>query len=134
MIRKCFNNIKTTNGNKGFTLIEMLIGMTIFSIGILALGAMQIAAVNGNASARRQTEAVSWAADRAETLLAMPYDDITTPDEPVTQGIYEIMWTVTEIDLDGNAGNDAKSVQVNVTWNDRGGTKSSNLIFIKTAS
>ena len=46
---------------KGFTLIEVLIGMVIFSVGILAVAALQVSSTKGNSSARRITEATALA-------------------------------------------------------------------------
>ena len=59
--------------NKGFSLIEILIAVSIFSIGILAVATMQIAAINGNKVARKNTKAVTWSSDRADRLLSLPY-------------------------------------------------------------
>lgn len=59
----------------GFTLIEVLIAIAIFSVGLMAVGAMQISSVRGNAIARGVTEKVSLAGDRMEKLLSLPYDD-----------------------------------------------------------
>jgi type IV pilus modification protein PilV len=60
---------------QGFTLIEVLIAMAIFAIGILAVGSMQISAINTNALARNSTTVVTMAKDRAEQLMALPYND-----------------------------------------------------------
>ena len=60
---------------RGFTLIEVLIAMAIFAIGILAVTTMQMRSINQNASARMQTEATNLAADWMEQLMALPYDD-----------------------------------------------------------
>lgn len=62
------------NGN-GFTLIEVLIAMAIFSIGILAVGAMQLSSTNGSTSARIFTESSVWTQDNVEMLMQLPYDD-----------------------------------------------------------
>jgi prepilin-type N-terminal cleavage/methylation domain-containing protein len=62
-------------GNSGFTLIEILIAMAIFSIGILAVGNMQLGSTNGNTSSRIRTEASIWAQDRVETLMLLSYFD-----------------------------------------------------------
>jgi len=35
-------------GKKGFTLIEMLVGLVLLAIGLLAIAGMQIRSVNGN--------------------------------------------------------------------------------------
>ena len=58
--------------NKGFSLIEVIIAVSIFSIGILAVATMQIAAINGNKVARKNTKAVTWSGDRADRLLSLP--------------------------------------------------------------
>ena len=61
--------------NHGYTLIEVLIAMAIFAIGILAIFSMQITATGSNALARGLTENYTAAMDKVEELLALPYDD-----------------------------------------------------------
>lgn len=58
---------------EGFTLIEIMIAMTIFSIGILGVAAMQIHAIGGNASSSGLTVASTVAQDRIENLLTLNY-------------------------------------------------------------
>lgn len=80
---------------QGFTIIEALIGIAIFSIGLLAIGTLTISSINGNATARRVTESSSWATDRIERLMAVDYEDLESSPAPVTQGSYSISWDVT---------------------------------------
>jgi prepilin-type N-terminal cleavage/methylation domain-containing protein len=61
--------------NHGYTLIEVLIAMAIFAIGILAIFSMQITSTGSNALARGLTENYTAAMDKVEELLALPYDD-----------------------------------------------------------
>lgn len=101
--------------SQGLTLIEVLIALAIFSIGILAVGSLQIKAVNENASARMQTEATAYAVDRLERLLALPYDDpnldeLNNPHQ-VIEGSYTIVWNVT----DDIPINDTKTINLSVT-------------------
>ena len=72
-IHKTGQNGKSTD--HGFTLIEVMIAMAIFSIGILGVAAMQTASVKGNASARGVTDIATWAADRVEKIAVLPYGD-----------------------------------------------------------
>jgi len=58
----------------GFTLIEVLMAMAVFSIGFLALAAMQITATNGNTQARGLMDAVSVLEDHMEYLKNLPND------------------------------------------------------------
>ncbi len=60
----------------GFTLIEVLIAITIFSIGILAAITMQTTAISGNAKSRYILDAVNLAAGRVEILLDTDYSKI----------------------------------------------------------
>ena len=116
-------NPKTTN-TQGFTLIEVMIAMAIFAIGILAVTGMQIRSINQNASARMQTEATALAADWMEQLLSFTYEDpdLDEGDHLTTVGAYRVAWTVDE-DLDmptikhivvtvTNANTNAKTVQL----------------------
>ena len=109
---------------KGFTLIEVLIVIAIFSIGILAVAAMQMTSTRGNASARRITEATAHAESQMENLMQQSYyhadlDPVGNPHAS-TQGPYTINWNVTEIDLDADGTNESKAVDVTVNWSYRG--------------
>lgn len=74
-LKKPHKDIKLKN-DSGFTLIEVLIAMGIFAIGFLAVGLMQINALNTTNSARRITEAMALAENQAEIFRALPfYDD-----------------------------------------------------------
>ena len=55
----------------GFTLIEVLLALAIFSIGLLAIAGMQTSSVNKNTSARMSTMAVEYGADYMERLLGL---------------------------------------------------------------
>jgi type IV pilus modification protein PilV len=87
-------------GAIGFTLIEVLIAMAIFAIGILAVTSMQMHSINQNASARMQTEATTLAVDWMERLLSLPYEDAWLDEAlspyQIQSGSYTIECTITE--------------------------------------
>ncbi|MCW5213639.1 prepilin-type N-terminal cleavage/methylation domain-containing protein [Desulfobulbus sp. TB] len=66
---------KITECENGFTLIETMVAMAIFTIGILGLFGMQTSAIKGNLSANSITTGTTWAADRVEYLLGLSYSD-----------------------------------------------------------
>lgn len=70
----------------GFSLIEVLIALTVFSIGILAVASMQTTATGGNAKARYISEASGWAADRMELLMNLDYNDPLLADAGTNLG------------------------------------------------
>ncbi len=119
----------------GFTLLEILIAISIFSIGMLAVASMQISGIHGNATANVLTKAGAWGEDKVEELIARPYDhaDLSGGPPPgvthptVTEGRYNISWTVT----DDAPINNIKTVVITVTWQDRGLNKNLVLNYYK---
>ena len=86
---------------KGFALIEVLMAMVIFTVGILALAGLQITTINGNAAARMQTEATAICARIVERLRSLPFDheDLLPTVHPHTLPAsgsrpYAVNWTV----------------------------------------
>jgi len=87
------------SGEKGFTLIEVLIAIAIFSIGMLAIGALQIGAMQGATTARTNTELTAFAEDRMEWMTRESYDDLDDLDnvtELFYDGRFSVSWDVEE--------------------------------------
>ena len=104
--------------NSGFTLIEILIAIAIFAIGILAVSAMQISSVKGNAIARGVTEKASLAADRMEKLLALPYDDplLSAGEHSVDVGSFTQANDGIDNDNDGQIDESGESGFISISW------------------
>lgn len=99
------SEIKTTD--KGFSLIEVLIAIAIFSMGILAVASLQTLALTQTRSSRITTECLTLATLQAEELKARPFYlvEFTTHHPDLIAGNhnrfdddnnprYEIRWTV----------------------------------------
>jgi len=73
----CANNINNhyVKDNAGFTILEVLAALAIFSLGILAVMALQSSSIRGNARARGVTDISVYAADRIEKLMTLPFND-----------------------------------------------------------
>lgn len=56
-------------GQRGFTIVEVMITIVIFSIGILGAMSMQTRAVTTNAASRKSTLAIEYASDTMELLM-----------------------------------------------------------------
>lgn len=123
MNRKNATKIKKRSKEGGFTLLEIIVAISILTVGILAVASMQIASIRGNAFARGTSEGTSWAVDKIEKLVVLPYDnaDLDAGSHgPVNQGRYRIEWSVTEDTIIANT----KTITVTVEWEDHGVTKS----------
>jgi type IV pilus assembly protein PilV len=117
----------------GFTLLEVMIAVTVLTVGLLAVAGMQTAAIRGNDNAHRVTEGTTWAQDRLELLVALPYNDArltvgTGKADPVQSA--PVGYTITYDVAAGPIAN-TKLITVISTRIDRGVTKARRLSCIK---
>lgn len=105
----------TLKKEDGYTLIEVLIAITIFAVGLLAVAGMQTSAIRMNSTAGKLTNLSTWGMDKIEELLAYPYshpllDSAGNPHQEVL-GDYTISWTI----IDNNPVSNTKNIKVTVT-------------------
>ena len=99
----------------GFTLIEVLIALTIFAVGLLAVASMQTSAIRMNSTAGKLTHLSTWGTDKIEELSALSYSDSLldsagNPHQELLED-YTISWTV----IDNNPVTNTKNITVTVT-------------------
>ena len=128
MIHTAIRKVEPFADSKGFTMIEVLIAMAIFLIGFLAVGAMQMSSVNGNAKARMRTEATAIAAQHAEKFLGMNFDNIdgSLADYPIIQGPYTIEppEIVSRTDTPELTATNNRTINITVQWKQKGKDRS----------
>jgi type IV pilus modification protein PilV len=136
---------------KGFTLIEVLISMTIFSFGILAIINMQLLSASINNKARGMTEGVIIAQNKIEELSTLSYDhdllkdtntnglagfnnnkedvdDTNADHSDDTNAPYFLFWNVVEDVPMPNT----KKIRVVVRWNLKGVSSNFEIQMMKT--
>ena len=119
------NNQKSAANNrqreKGFTILEVLMAVSILTVAILTVASMQISSIRGNAFAGKVTEATTLAGRQLEILQSLPYNDTeltagTTHSDTNPPANYTVAWTVT----DEAIFNNTKTIDVTVAWTDHG--------------
>lgn len=96
------NKSASQQQDRGFSLIEVLAGIAIFSIAVFAIATLLTSSISANSKGRIVTEASAWASDRIERLMLVDYDDLESSAAPVEENGYLISWDVSEkaMDLD----------------------------------
>lgn len=147
----------TRNAESGFTLVEVLVSMVIFSIGILAIINMQLLSASTNVKSRGMTEGIIVAQNTIETLSSLGFTHVDLTDRTTGANVgglgeaglndfpqttadvdnadhndlsnpnYSVFWNV----QDDVPFTDTKTIRVIVRWNDRGLFRSFSVDMVK---
>jgi len=97
-------------------LVELLVGIAIFTIAMVAILSMMLSSIRGNATSQRMTEARFLAQGKLEELLNVhPVADLADDNDTLGDGLYRRTWTITP----GPTAN-SRWVEVLVNWSDKG--------------
>lgn len=120
---------RTLKDEKGFSLIELLIAMSVLAVGMLAAASMQYSAVRNNTQGNVSTQASMLAKSQLEmlknqdigsaVLAAGDYSDATPIDENGNPGgIYNRSWRIDPL------GTSARRIRMTVQWTKFGDPRS----------
>jgi prepilin-type N-terminal cleavage/methylation domain-containing protein len=131
---------ETASRNAGFTLIEVMIALSILSIGLLGLGMMQLQALRQGSQGRHSVDAAALARTHLEMAHRLPWADLSAdagmgwanpawagatpsfdlvvdapgPAATAVNHSYGLQWRVTEVGMNGCL----RDVEVQVSWNE----------------
>jgi len=101
---------------KGFTLIEILIAVTLLSIGLLGMAGLTVGIIRGNALSSEVTAATALTQDRMEDIKRLGYNNAAGSSEDYNSiSGYAAYRRVTTVDID-TPGVGMKTVTVTVYW------------------
>jgi len=113
--------------DRGFTLIEVLVAIAIFAIGILAVAKMQYWTFRNNSTGDKTTQATMLARQKIEEIKSQDIEDMADGND--SGGIYTREWGVAE-PPGCPAGCSARRIVVTVSWDQQGQTRSIELTTI----
>lgn len=102
----------------GFTLVEALVAMAIFAVGLAALMPMVVANVRANSGAAVRSRAVALAQEKAEELRATAYDAVLAlaPGTETVEGTFTRQWDFPAVPALAGDANDLRRIAVMVDW------------------
>lgn len=129
---------KQQRGNRGFTLIELMVAMVVLAFGILGFMFLQTRSIEGRLFSREMNRAITIAQQQMDILMGLDFNNSflsignhPTAAEDTADGnndnqltinyqnfLYNITWTSSPIDVDGDGINDSnfKKITVNCQW------------------
>lgn len=108
--------MKSVFSNRGFTLVEVLIAMTILAVGILGIAGLAGTAIRSSGYSQALTQANNLAQERIETIRSIDFNNIqateatgradlqrtcTGPAGPASRPVYTCTPTTSAITLSG---------------------------------
>ena len=73
--------LKLINNSRGFSLLEVLLGVTVFMIGMVGVTALNISSLKSGAFSGNMSEATNLAASKIEELMILDYADVANMND-----------------------------------------------------
>jgi len=103
------------SNKNGFSLIEVLIALVLFAVGVLGIGAMQIGSIKGNSFSQEVTQATVLSQEKLEELRKMDFDDSNLSVGHHDEGVLSGSGFSRSYDV-GNTSPTLRAVTVTVRW------------------
>ncbi len=116
---------------QGFSLVELLVALTIFMIAVLGMAPLLITHIRVNSQNQLRTVAQDIAVEEMDRLQVVDYPDLAavSADPTTMRGTYSMVRTV-ETD---QPGADQTRIKIAVSWSHQGSNKSYQIVAVRTA-
>ena len=123
MRKRCRSRRAGRRPNRGFSLIELLIAMSVLGIGLLSTAQMVPLAMAGVTQAGLRSRSVQFAQERLDDLKASDFDSaaLTAGDYQEVVDNITLDWTITDSEPLPNS----KRIDLTASWPSIQGTRSS---------
>ena len=104
----------------GFTLLEVMITVTILAIGLLGLAGLQIVAIKGNSFGQQMSVASTLAQNQLEQLRQIPYATLSSGSsdgtDTYTDAVNGVTYTRTWLAVTDAGHPDWLTLNVTISW------------------
>ncbi len=80
----------------GFTLLEVMMGLVIFTLGLLLLSSMMVVAIRGNVWSDKTTQIVQATREKIEEFRRLPDEDMASGSD--VRGGMSRTWEIADVD------------------------------------
>lgn len=110
--------MQSWSDDRGLTLVETLISLAVFAIGMLGVSGLTIVIIQGNTLSQKLTAATLLAQDKLEAIYSTSYNEVLNEREVITTDNRRHYIRTVDV-IEDSPDLDMKTVSITVHWANR---------------